>query len=245
MAQFDSQSLQVVAASPRSLRGRKGGGSGVAQFPSAPTRVYVLRFDPLRATGLQAIFQEHAGIDIVVETSPDEAGSGWLDPAIDIVVVGAQLGGGTLKLISSIRLARPKLPVLLMSPAAGDEAILSLLSLGAKGFLHEASTAADFEEAIHTVRTGSLWAPRRLQAELIERLLALRDAQTSSTAATFTMREQQVLELLLDGQSNREIARTLKIEERTVKSYVARLMGKMGVRNRTALSMQVLSTKDR
>ena len=54
----------------------------------------------------------------------------------------------------------------------------------------------------------------------------------------FTNREQQVLNLLLDGNSNREIAQSLKIEERTVKSYVTKLMQKMGVKNRTALTMR-------
>jgi DNA-binding NarL/FixJ family response regulator len=55
---------------------------------------------------------------------------------------------------------------------------------------------------------------------------------------SFTNREQQVLDLLLGGNSNREIARSLKIEERTVKSYVTKLMQKMGVKNRTALTMR-------
>jgi two-component system nitrate/nitrite response regulator NarL len=70
-----------------------------------------------------------------------------------------------------------------------------------------------------------------------------REAARNPSGYNFTAREQQVLELLLDGQSNREIAKTLEIEERTVKSYVAKLMGKTGVRNRTALSMQAISAR--
>ena len=112
--------------------------------------------------------------------------------------------------------------------------------LGAKGFLHEASTPAQFEKAVRMVSTGSLWAPRRAQAELIQRLLAALESQraTQANGVSFTTREQQVLNLLLDGNSNREIAKSLKIEERTVKSYVTKLMQKMGVRNRTALTMR-------
>ena len=85
-----------------------------------------------------------------------------------------------------------------------------------------------------------------MQADLIHRLLTTLESQRAaqSSGVSFTSREQQVLNLLLDGNSNREIAKALKIEERTVKSYVTKLMQKMGVKNRTALTMraQDLST---
>jgi DNA-binding NarL/FixJ family response regulator len=112
--------------------------------------------------------------------------------------------------------------------------------LGAKGFLHEASTPSQFEKAVRMVAAGSLWAPRRVQADVIHRLLTTLESQrlAQSSALSFTIREQQVLDLLLDGNSNREIAKNLKIEERTVKSYVTKLMQKMGVKNRTALTMR-------
>lgn len=208
-----------------------------------PIRVYVLRFDPMRALGLQALFEDNAGIEILFEDEPDEVGTGWLDPAIDVAIIGSRLGARTQKLIASIRAARPELPMLVMSPAAGDEAVLSVLTLGAKGFLHETITADQFEEAVRTVVAGSIWAPRRLTSELIKRLLASRNPQLSIMTTTFTGREQQVLNLLLDGKSNREIASSLKIEERTVKSYVTKLLRKMSVKNRTALSMLAMSSK--
>jgi DNA-binding NarL/FixJ family response regulator len=127
-----------------------------------------------------------------------------------------------------------------MSHASGEEAILRALMLGARGFLHEGSTPGQFEKAVRMVASGSIWAPRRVQAELIRRLLAARDAQRPGPVpdVNITKREQQVLDLLLAGNSNREIARSLKIEERTVKSNVTRLMQKMGVKNRTALTMR-------
>ncbi len=234
-----------MASTPRPRRSEKKDPEAITPFPSAPIRAYVLRFDPMRAAGLQALFEKNAGIKIVLENRPDEVGSGWLDPTIGVAIVGTHLGPGTHKLIASIRSARPELPILVMSPAAGDEAILSVLALGAKGFLHEAITAAQFELAVRAVIAGSIWAPRRLLSDLIHRLLTAREPQVTIATANFTGREQQVLNLLLDGQSNREIARSLKIEERTVKSHVATLLRKMSVKNRTALSMLAMSSKDR
>ncbi len=244
MPKLRAAAFEVVTPTLRQRGVRSHQGGMLSRFPVAPIRVYVLRSDPLRAAGLQALFEDNAGIEINIEPAAGEVGTGWLDPDIGIVVVGTQLGTGTLKLIESIRSARPDLHILVMSPTAGDEAILSVLNLGAKGFLHEGCTPAQFEEAIRSVASGCIWAPRRLQAELIQRLLAGRDPRFPGGNASITRREQQVLNLLLDGKPNREIALTLKIEERTVKSYVARLMVKMGVSNRTALSMQAIAVKN-
>jgi len=197
-----------------------------------------------RAAGLQSLFEDHAGIEILIgdAAAPDGSRS-WLDETVQVVVLGAQSTLETSKIIASMRTRRPDLRIIVMSPATGDEAILSALSLGAKGFLHDSATVSEFENAIQVVASGSIWASRRILALLVERLLAARDAGPTAATASFTPREQEVLSLLLEGQSNREIAISLKIEERTVKAYVAKLMAKVGVNNRTALSMKAFSTE--
>ena len=63
----------------------------------------------------------------------------------------------------------------------------------------------------------------------------------SDRSATFTPREREVLEILVKGRSNREIGRPLGIKVRTVKSHVAKLMRKLGVRNRIALSTYAIA----
>ncbi|HTU49656.1 MAG TPA: response regulator transcription factor [Acidobacteriaceae bacterium] len=204
-------------------------------------RVYVVGLDALRATGLQAIFEKNTGIDILMEdiSSLPRSHQGP-DSTFNLAVVGANAGPDIFSAIAAIRSAHPELPIIVMSHASGQEAILRILMLGAKGFLHEASTPGQFEKAVRMVAAGALWAPRRVQADLIHRLLTALESQRAAqtNAVSFTSREQQVLNLLLDGNSNREIAKSLKIEERTVKSYVTKLMQKMGVKNRTALTMR-------
>lgn len=213
----------------------------MARFPTARICVYVIGLDDLRAAGLQAIFEKNSGVDIVLgDASSLPSFDSESDSTINMVLVGTQGSADPLKTIGSIRAAHPALPVLVMSHTAGEEAILKVLMLGAKGFLHESSSPGQFEKALRMVASGSIWAPRRIQAELIQRLLAARDSQGHGPVArvSFTGREQQVLNLLLGGHSNREIARSLNIEERTVKSYVTKLMRKMGVTNRIALSVR-------
>jgi DNA-binding NarL/FixJ family response regulator len=213
----------------------------VVRLPETRIRVYLVGLDALRAAGLQALFESNTGIDILTEdVSSLPRSNPGLDSGVNMVVVGANAGPDIFSVIASIRSSHPELPIIVMSHASGQEAILRVLMLGAKGFLHEASTAAQFEKAVRMVAAGSLWAPRRVQADLINRLLTALESQRAGVTGvvTFTLREQQVLNLLLDGNSNREIAQSLKIEERTVKSYVTKLMQKMGVKNRTALTMK-------
>jgi DNA-binding NarL/FixJ family response regulator len=204
-------------------------------------RVYVVGLDALRVTGLRAIFEKNTGVDIMME-DVSSLPSAHQGPGADVnmVVVGAQAGPDIFSVVASIRSAHPQLPIIVMTHASGQEAILRVLMMGAKGFLHEASTPGQFEKAVRMVAAGSLWAPRRVQADLIHRLLTTLESHRAgqTSAVSFTVREQQVLNLLLDGNSNREIAKSLKIEERTVKSYVTKLMQKMGVKNRTALTMR-------
>jgi DNA-binding NarL/FixJ family response regulator len=123
-----------------------------------------------------------------------------------------------------------------MGPEASDEQMLSHVSSGAKAYLDETDTPETIEQAINTVRDGAIWAPRRVLTEFADRAEV---ATPSTPAAEFrlTSRERDVLQLLVAAQSNREIASALGIEERTVKAHVAKLMRKVGVDNRIALSV--------
>ena len=88
--------------------------------------------------------------------------------------------------------------------------------------------------------SGSIWAPRYLLCRLIDRLLEIPQVSPAIQDPQLTVREQQVLELLLKAHSTREIASQLGIEQRTVKAYVGRLMRKTGSDNRIKLSISAL-----
>ena len=75
----------------------------------------------------------------------------------------------------------------------------------------------------------------------MERITAIPQVGTSAHPLVFTEREREVLQLLVSGRSNKEIAAALEIEERTVKMHIASLMRKAGVTNRIALSVHALT----
>lgn len=120
------------------------------------------------------------------------------------------------------------LPTLALFSGNEDEAI-RLLQRGYRGYLGPGEPVTRLKLALEALRRGEIWASR----ELLTRTLG------SLAAPQLTEREQEVLQLLASGLSNRNIAERLGISERTVKAHVSNLFDKHGVRNRTELVSQV------
>jgi DNA-binding NarL/FixJ family response regulator len=200
-------------------------------------RVGLLGLAPLRVIGLQALFQDHAEIEIALA----EGHMALHDPKLRVLLVGADSGPSLLGLLAAVKAKRPDLRVIVLSSATDEEAILKEIAAGAKGHLHDAATAAEVQQAIQIVAAGSVWAPRRVLSLLIERMTQAPLATPPSPSVSFTLREREVLELLIAGRSNKEISKALRIEVRTVKAHVGRLMRKVGVQGRTALTMHVMT----
>jgi DNA-binding NarL/FixJ family response regulator len=119
------------------------------------------------------------------------------------------------------------------------EYIQQVIGAGAKGYLSHTARESEIRLAIEIVRDGSVWAPRKVLARLLEASTA--EGRGTSAEPKFTEREAQVLKLLIAGRPNREIAEALGIDAATVKAHVGRLMRKVGVENRIALTMQAVS----
>ena len=135
---------------------------------------------------------------------------------------------------------RPDLRQIVIGPSNDEAVVLSAIVAGARAYLDFNASAETVRMATEVVIEGSIWAPRRLLSRLIDRLLSTSDTSLTTASAPLTERERQVLELIRMARSNREIARQLGIEERTVKAYVGRLMRKAGADNRVKLSMSSL-----
>jgi DNA-binding NarL/FixJ family response regulator len=123
-----------------------------------------------------------------------------------------------------------------------DETILAALASGAKGYVDESAPASEFVRAVRVVSRGSVWVSRRVLSMFVDGAGSLTVRPYSGGGRTaFTPREIEVLGMLVQGRSNKEIGGPLGIEVRTVKAHVAKLMHKVGVRNRIALSTYAIS----
>jgi len=140
-------------------------------------------------------------------------GQGALKAAqLELIFVDATGTEHLFDLLSAMQRSRPRLKVIVIGLEPGHD---------------------------YVQRDGSVWAPRKVMARLLE---AGRKAEAEAATAPlrFTPREEDVLRLLVGGQSNREIGKALDIDEATVKAHVGRLLRKVGVENRTALTVTAM-----
>ncbi len=151
------------------------------------------------------------------------------NPDVTLIDLRMPVVGG-VEAIASIRREFPDARLIVLTTYDGDEDIYRSLQAGAKGYLLKDMYFEELESAIRTVHAGS----RRIPAAIAERL-AERMAGSNLTA-----RELEVLELIVRGQSNKEIASSLKIGEATVKSHVNSVLGKLGVTDRTQAATTAL-----
>lgn len=207
-------------------------------------RIAVVESDPLRVVGFRALLESESDLVLVSVPLLEVATT----DGIDIVLLGSRTGQNLFDVMAGLKAARPDLRILVTGSGADDETILKAVAAGAKGYVDEAASPNEFIQAIRIVHSGSVWAPRRVLSMFIERVTSHPARIFPAGRVTFTDREKEVLELLVAGRSNKEIGSALSIEERTVKAHVAKLMRKVGVQNRIALSVHAIThslvTKD-
>src|SRR6266850_963706 len=191
-------------------------------------RIAVVESDPLRFVGFRALFDSEPDLELV---SASLADLGQL-PSIDLVLLG---------IMASLKAVRPDVRIIVTGSGMDEESILKAIAAGAKGYVDEAASPTEFVQALRIVNQGSVWAPRRVLSTFIERVTASPGRIFPAGRVTFTDREKEVLEMLVAGRSNKEIGAALGIEERTVKAHVAKLMRKVGVQNRIALSVHAIT----
>lgn len=203
-----------------------------------PIRVAVLESDPLRFVGLRALFGSRSDFLVRSSTLPMIQ---MLDD--DVILVTASRGTAFYAAMSSLKAVRPAVRILVTGPGTRDEDILRAITAGAKGYIPEDASAAEFKQAIRALHSGSVWAPGSVLGAFIERATASTATRRINPEAgqTLSPRQRQVLGLLAVGSSNKEIAKELGLKERTVKAHVAQLLRKIGAPNRIALSVHPLT----
>lgn len=128
-----------------------------------------------------------------------------------------------LQLLTSLKKENPKVRVLILTQYEGDESIHRAILAGALGYVTKETPGPRILDAIRQVAAGQRHVPVEIAARLAERALA----------PALTPRESQVLELLCQGMSNREIGAQLSVSERTVGVFVTGILGKLDVKSRT------------
>jgi DNA-binding NarL/FixJ family response regulator len=204
---------------------------------ATPRQIGLVSSDSLRIAGLQSIFAENSRVDVV----PLSFSGALRTRVLNVVLVDSSSTDYLFELLATFRRTRPTLKLIVLGEVASFEYIQRIIGAGAKGFLTHTASVEELTMALHVVQDGSLWAPRKVLARLLEARNASRPPVGSPNGAKLTARENQVVGLLVAGKSNREIGEALGIDAGTVKAHMGRIMRKTGVGNRIELTMYILN----
>ena len=161
--------------------------------------------------------------------------NGKPNPPGHVVLIDGALSPENLIAWSRVwRTATPPARVLMIEMAHDSELILACIAAGAGGYTLIGASTGEVVDAIYQVHQGIAQCSPEITARLFARLEALqsRDEQTQEPAPALTTRELEVLSLIAQDRSNREIAQELVIEVRTVKHHVHNILRKLGLRHR-------------
>jgi len=195
-------------------------------------RVILVEDHPLVRDAIAGVLDSDE-LHVVGEASTSaEALALALDLRPDLVVLDIDLHGqSSLPLIADLRRRMPQVNVVILTASTSDALLIEAVESGARGFLTKDMSAEALRRAMVGAASGELAMSRRRGRIVLEYLLDRRERPRADLG--LTDRETQILRLVADGLSDREIAEALVLSRRTVEGHVARLLQRLEVRNRT------------
>lgn len=190
------------------------------------------------------------GIRMLLEAEPDlqvvgEASDGVQVLALadelkpDLVVMDVAMPNmDGLEATRAIKQAHPNIQVLGLTMHEGEDYFFKILAAGASGYVLKRAAASDLINAVRAVAAGDVFLYPAVAKKLVADYLNRVESDETSVRATYdglTSREREVLKLVAEGLSNREISERLTVSLSTVQTHYAHIVEKLGLQNRTAL----------
>jgi len=192
---------------------------------ATPTRILVVDDHPVVREGFAAMLETEPDMTVVGQACSGEASVElFRRQRPDVTLMDLRMPGmGGVEAIRAIRREFPDSRIIVLTTYDGDEDIYRALEAGAQAYLLKDMICDEILAAIRAVHAGQRRIPAAVGTRLADRL----------TGMHLSEREQDVLELVAKGRSNKEIAAALDITEATVKGHMTNVLGKLGVTDRT------------
>jgi len=202
---------------------------------SQPIRVVLADDHAVVRKGIREFLEAEEDIAVVAE-----AGDGAEAVALvakhqpDVAVLDIQMPGVTgIEATRRIRAEHPSVRILVLTAYDDDPYILALLQAGAHGYLLKTADSLQLVEAVRAVHRGEPALDASITRKIVRQLASGRLAGAPSAAEALTERELEVLRLAARGLTNKAIAHSLNLSDRTVQGHLANVYGKLHVGSRT------------
>jgi DNA-binding NarL/FixJ family response regulator len=239
---LDSMTLATTTATPTD-RGRSAA-TGADVNDSARIRVLIVDDHQVVRTGLKVFFDLLPDIEVVGEASDGSEGVAMarrLEP--DVVLMDLLMPNmDGITAIGRIKAERPETEIVTMTSFIEEEKVTSALEAGASGYVLKDAEADEVAAAIRAAYAGEVHLDPAV-ARLLAQRMRTRKSPDEALTEPLTEREKDVIRLLGQGMSNKEIGSALFITERTARTYVSNILGKLGLASRTQAALYAVEHK--
>jgi two-component system response regulator NreC len=210
------------------------------------TRILLADDHTIVRQGLKAILEGEPDIEVVGEAADGrEAVRKAATLAADVVVMDVSMPRMN-GIEATARIARdsPRARVIALTMHNSEEYIYSLLKAGARGYLLKESASSDLVEAIRSVRRNGTYLHPTVSPKVVSEYLKRPDPRTRAampTRESLTSREREILQLIAEGHTNKEIAGHLGLSVKTVEAHRTRIMQKLRIHNVAGLTRYAIS----
>ena len=181
--------------------------------------------------GMRALLSELPGVEVVAETGDGrEALRLVRERKPDIALIDISMPGlNGLEVAARIRHDHPATRVIIVSMHGDDESVRRALVAGAAGYMLKNSDKSELELALRTVARGDTWLSPSLTKRVVKAFTQGGQPATEGSLQVLTPRQREVLQLVAEGHSNKEIASRLNVSLKTVETHRTELMERLGI----------------
>jgi two-component system response regulator DevR len=196
-------------------------------------RVFLLDDHEIVRRGVKELLEADGDLEVVGEAGTAADALARIPPTRpDVAVLDVRLPDGDgVQVCREIRSAHPEIQCLMLTSFADDEALFQAIMAGASGYVLKQIKGADVVEAVRAVASGRSLLDPSVTARVLERLRS--NSKEDELLARLSPQERNILRLIADGLTNRQIAEEVHLAEKTVKNYVSNLLSKLGMQRRT------------
>jgi DNA-binding NarL/FixJ family response regulator len=211
---------------------------------TSPLRIVFLTNEPLYREGIELAFRAVPSLLLLGESSSNDAMALARSRGADMVIIDAGNSRDMMEMAKTLACNCPQLPIVAVAEAATADEVGAAFEAGIRGFILKNVAGEEFVRILTSIGQGGLYLPPGLGAGLLRHSMRLNGAaQAKGRPYGLTAREEQILGCVARALTNKEVARELKISEKTVKHYMTVIMQKLQVRNRVEAAQKANGLK--
>jgi two-component system, NarL family, nitrate/nitrite response regulator NarL len=207
---------------------------------TGPIKVAVIDDHPLFREGVANTIQRSGAVQVIAEgETADEAIEIAKAKLPDIVLLDVSLPGGGVEAARAIVKACPVVKIVMLTVSESEEHVQQAMAAGVHGYVLKGTSGPELINTLRAVARGEYYVTPTFAARILAHTRRPQRATPRDDGnGDLTKREEQILNRVADGLTNKEIAGALQISEKTVKHYMTNILQKLQVRNRVEAAME-------